>query len=98
MPPGRYNDLQFGIIMSVTKIPRSLLLGIFVGEEIYSIGRVHAPIRKSRDNIFRGDKCSGASANQRFDGVLDPAFQSNNGAKIYEVLFQYLRKVQRRDE
>jgi hypothetical protein len=43
------------------KIPRSKLLGIFVGEEIYCTGRVHTPIRKSAYNIFSGGNFSGAS-------------------------------------
>jgi hypothetical protein len=44
------------------KIPRSKLLGIFGGEEIYCTGAVHTPSRKSVYNIFGGDKFSGASS------------------------------------
>jgi hypothetical protein len=52
------------------KIPRSLLLGIFSGEEIYYTGVVHTPSRKSVYNIFGGDKFSG-----KLRG-MDRAFQS----------------------
>jgi hypothetical protein len=34
------------------KIPKSKLLGIFVGEEIYYTGRLHTPIRKLGDNFL----------------------------------------------
>jgi hypothetical protein len=42
--------------------PRSKLLGIFGGEEIYYTGVVHTPSRKSVYNIFGGEKFSGASS------------------------------------
>jgi hypothetical protein len=49
-------------ILDLNEEPRSKLLGIFVGEEIYCTGRVHTPIRKSAYNIFNGGKFSGASS------------------------------------
>jgi hypothetical protein len=44
------------------KVPRSNLLGIFGGEEIYYTGVVYTPSRKSVYNFFGGDKFSGASS------------------------------------
>ncbi|MDR2184746.1 MAG: transposase, partial [Treponema sp.] len=46
-------------IQKITKIPRSKLLGIFVGEEIYYTGQFHTPpIRKLEYNFFSGGKFS----------------------------------------
>jgi hypothetical protein len=49
-------------IDSLNEEPRSKILGIFDGEEIYCTGVFHTPSRKSAYNIFGDDKFSGASS------------------------------------
>jgi hypothetical protein len=58
----RLGNRRIPSIEALNEEPRSKLLGIFVGEEIYTTGEVHTPIRKSAYNIFRSDKFFGVSS------------------------------------